>query len=65
MAYSNLNKYCEDGQLQVKSIRSSDSKHMRHKAKARARLNSGDLLGYTGGDTISCGGLEPAKIVGP
>ena len=65
VAYSNLNKYCQDGQLHLKSIRSSDSKHLRSKAKARAHLNSGDLLGYTAGDTISCGGLESSKIVGP
>lgn len=65
VAYSNLNKYCQDGQLHLKSIRSSDSKHMRQKAKARAHLNSGDLLGYNGMETISCGGLESAKIVGP
>lgn len=61
--YSNLNFYCQEGQLNVKSIGSNESERIKQKAKGRAYLNSSNLLEALG-DTISCGGLEPAKIVG-
>jgi hypothetical protein len=47
--------------VNIKSIGSNESERIRTKAQARACLNSSNLLEALG-ETISCGGLEPAKI---